>query len=108
MCRVTRWHTHKHHISTSDLLARLKLDTIDKYINKRQLRWAGHVARMPTSRLPRKMLSSWVRAKRPRGAPKMTYGRTLKKALKAANVEFNGWHDIAQDRLQWRNIVNEL
>ena len=46
-------------------------------INRRQLRWVGHVRRMDYDRrLPRRMLSAWVRHPRPQGAPKMTYGRS--------------------------------
>ena len=34
----------------------------------------------------------------------MTFGRTLNKALKSANLptDFKKWSDIAQDRLKWR------
>ena len=46
MCRVTRKHTWKHHISTEDLTRRLGLDTADFYVARRQLGWLGHVARM--------------------------------------------------------------
>ena len=108
MCRVTRWHTRLHRISTEELLNRLNLDSIDTYINRRQLRWAGHVARMPTTRLPRKMLSSWVRNKRPCGAPRFTYGRTLKKALRKANLDVNNWHEMAENKMKWRNMIKEL
>ena len=51
------------------LLALVGLSSLDTYIARRQLRWAGHVARMNTARLPRKMLSSWVCQKRPLGCP---------------------------------------
>ena len=51
MCRVTRKHTWKHHISTEDLTRRLGLDTADFYVARRQLGWLGHVARMDYSRL---------------------------------------------------------
>ena len=108
MCRITRRHTRTHRISTEDLLNRLNLDSIDTYINRRQLRWAGHVARMPSHRLPRKMLSSWVRSKRPRGAPRFTYGRTLKKALKKANVDATNWYESAADKKGWREILRNL
>ena len=47
--------------------------------------------------LPRKMMSSWVRAKRLCGAPKMTYGRTLHKALRNAKFDRNSWIDHASD-----------
>ena len=108
MCRVTQWHTRRHHISTVELLEHLKLDSINVYINRRQLRWAGHVARMPTTRLPRKMLSSWVRTKMPHGAPRLTYDRTLNKALRKANVDKNTWHVQAHDKLGWRLLIKQL
>ena len=106
MCRVTRLHTRRHHISNADLLRRTGLQTIDAYISKRQLRWAGHVARMPNSRLPRKMLSCWVHHKRPRGAPQMTYGRSLRKLLRKAQIPVRNWYELAQDRAQWRELIN--
>ena len=105
MCRVTRRHTRLHHISTAELLARLGLSSIDSYITRHQLRWAGHVSRMEFHRLPRRMLSSWVRAKRPRGAPRFTYGRALCKALKKANINTITWTDVAADRARWRDIL---
>ena len=108
MCRVTRKHTWKHRISTDELLQRLNMKSIDKYILKRQLRWAGHVARMKGDRLPRKMMSSWVRSKRPRGAPQFTYGRGLIKSLKKANVNTKLWHSLAQNRDSWRDMIRNI
>jgi len=66
MCRVNRLHTH--HISTTDLFDQTGLSPIDSYITHHQLRWFDHVTRTESERLPRKMLTSWVREKRPRGA----------------------------------------
>ena len=54
---------------------------IDMYVARRQARWLGHVSRMPSERLPRRMLSAWVPQRRPIGAPAMTYGRSVFKAL---------------------------
>ena len=51
-------------ITTKTLLDHLELKSLDSYVVIRQLRWAGHVARMGMDRLPRKMLSSWVTNKR--------------------------------------------
>ena len=61
-------------IFTCQLLNDLKLKPIEAYIDQRQMRWAGHVSRMPWNHLPRKMLTAWCNAKIPRGAPQMTYG----------------------------------
>ena len=105
MCRVTRKHTWKHHISTEDLTRRLGLDTADFYVARRQLSWLGHVARMDYSRLPRRMLSCWVAHQRPRGAPRMTYGRSVRKALDTFDLDPNKWPELAADRLAWRAML---
>ena len=108
MCRVTRRHTRSHRISTADLLDRLGLSTIDTYVTRRQLQWAGHVSRMDFVRLPRKMISAWVRSKRPRGAPRFTYGRSLRKALKKARIDTATWATLAQDRGAWKDTIRTL
>ena len=106
MCRVTMKHVRKHRISTTQLLERLGIESIDTYIARRQARWAGHVARMDMGRLPRKMLSSWVRHPRPTGAPQFTYARGLHKALRRLGIDRDSWHESAQDREQWRATTN--
>ena len=108
MCRVNRLHTRVHRISTASLLGRLGLQSIDIYVTKKQLRWAGHVWRMDWSRLPRKMLTCWVREPRPRGCPEFTYGRGLRKALKKANVALNSWTRTASNRSNWRKVIQAI
>ena len=104
MCRVNRLHTRVYRIRTSDLLNRLSLQSIDLYVNRRQLRWLGHVARMGPQRLPRKMLTSWVPSKRPRGAPNFTYGRGI--YLRKIGMSKNDWYENALNRLAWRRIIS--
>ena len=108
MSRVSMKHSREHRLSDSELRSRLGLQTIDVYISRRQLGWAGHLARMPFERLPRKMLSSWVRADRPIGAPQFTYARGLLKALGKAGIDSKTWHQLAQDREGWREKINIL
>ena len=107
MCRVTRWQTWHHHISSAALRDRMRLETIDHYISLRKLRWAGHVARMNMERLPRKFLTSWVRQARPHGRPQFTYGQSLNKTLKHAGIstDFAVWTKLAQDRNGWRGRI---
>lgn len=108
MCRVNRLHVRKHRISTSELLDRVGLLPMDVYATRRNLRWAGHVARMSFERLPRKMLSSWVNEKRPVGAPEFTYGRGLYKGLKKAQIDKNDWHILALDRDSWSGAIKSM
>ena len=106
MCRITIAHTIRHHISSASLFKRLAVEPFDTYYYRRLLRWAGHVARMPSTRAPRKLLTCWVDNPRPLGCPQMNWGRTLKKALLRNDLpsEFVKWRDIAADRSQWRVI----
>ena len=105
MCRISRMDTWQQHISPQQLAQRLDLKTIDHYVTARQLRWLGHVSRMPFSRLPRRMLSAWVRNPRPPGAPAMTYGRTIRKALDKFSIPHDMWAAYAADRGAWRETL---
>ena len=105
ICYVSRKHTREHHISTESLMKQLGVDAIDFYVARRQLGWAGHMRRMDFDRLPRRMLSSWVPHKRPLGAPRMTYGRSLGKALDVFDLDHSKWHELAADRCAWRAML---
>ena len=60
---------------------------------------------MSPQRLPRKMLASWVYAKRPRGAPEFTYGRGVYKCLKKVGLSKRDWYEKALNRSDWRQII---
>ena len=87
---------------------RLNIKSIQSYVTKCQLQWAGHVSRMDFERLPRKMISSWVGSKRLRDAQKMTYGRTLKRSLNRAGIDPGMWAELAADRTVWKELLNNL
>mmetsp|Transcript_58941 Transcript_58941/g.155009 ORF Transcript_58941/g.155009 Transcript_58941/m.155009 type:complete len:113 (+) Transcript_58941:512-850(+) len=57
------------------------------------------------TRLPRRMLSSWVTQRRPVGAPSMTYGRSAFKALSQFQVNSACWYELAADRSAWRETL---
>ena len=104
---MTRAHVREHEISTVDLATELDIDHIDCHLARRQLRYAGHVARMPLTRLPRRMLSAWVPRRRPVGAPAMTYGRALRSQLEWFGVDIRRWSELAADRGAWRKMLQD-
>jgi hypothetical protein len=110
MCRITMAHTIRCKIRTSSLLERLGIQTVETYYYSRLLRWAGHVARMNETRMPRKLITGWVEHPRPRGCPYMTWGRTLKKALKCNQIDpdFAVWSKQAQNRGEWAAQINSI
>ena len=84
-----------------------RLNVVDLYscYHNRVIRWTGHVARMPMTRAPRRLLIGRVVHSRPNGCPEMTWGRPLKKAPKCKGlpVNFKEWRTIAEDRTEWRS-----
>ena len=90
-----------------ELMQRLGLDGIDFYVARRQLRWLGHVRRMPMERLPRRMLSAWVPHARPAGAPRLTFGRSVAKAMDVFDLDSVRWPELAADRLAWQMMLRD-
>jgi hypothetical protein len=107
MCRIAMAHTMKHRIISKSVFERLGVGNFDSYYNRRLLRWAGHVARMPKDRMPRKLLTGWVEHDRPVGCPQMTWGRTLNKSLKSYDLptNFGQWSTLAADRRVWQQRI---
>ena len=106
MCHVTRTRSWQEGISTRALEREMGMETINTYVNRRQARWLGHVARMPFDRLLRKMLSSWVAAPRQPGGQLMTYGRSIHKSLDSFGIEFKTWPQLAADHPAWRDAIH--
>ena len=71
------------------------------------LRWAGHVAHMDKSCLPRRLLAAWVYELRPEFGHEMNYGRSLERWLKLFGLppRYTKWAAIAQDRAKWARFV---
>ena len=64
---------------------------------------------MPKSRLPKRLMLSWVRKARDTGGQEMTYGRSLERHLKRFDLppDYTDWAPIAQNRGDWRRRVTQ-
>ena len=95
-------------VPDTEVLTRAGLPSIFTMLMQSQLRWAGHVARMPDHRLPKKLLFGELeRGKRSLGAPKKRFKDCLKASLKAFDISPATWEDAAQDRSGWRAAVHQ-
>jgi hypothetical protein len=74
---------------------------IIRMIKSGRMRWAGHVARIGEKRKAYRILVGKPEGKRPRGRPRRRW---------VDNIKINGmdWIDLAQDRDQWRALVNTV
>ena len=76
------------------------MESIHAMLMRSQLRWAGHVVRMPDERLPKQLLCGDLCAgKRSRGGQKKRFKDTLKVSLKRCGFDImlgKSLHQIAQ------------
>ncbi len=102
MCRVTRHHTRKHHISTEELEAKLGIHDIRHYVHSRVLRYLGHVFRMDADRTPSLLQRCWVvDGKQPSGKTKVLYDSAVQKLLGELGLSLLD----AANKSEWHNIT---
>jgi hypothetical protein len=69
-------------------------------IKSRRMRWAGHVAQKGEKRN--------AEGKRPLGRPRRRWVDNIKMDLREIGWDGMGWIYLAQDRDQWRALVNKV
>jgi hypothetical protein len=77
-------------------------------IKSNMMRWAGHVARMGAKRNAYRILVGNPEGKRPLGRPRRRWVGNSKMDFR--EIEWGGmdWIDLAQDKDQWRALVNTV
>ena len=78
----------------TEVLRKAKMQSVHSLLKLAQLRWTGHITRMPDEWRPKKVL----------------YGElqdTLKASLKDFNIPNESWEQAAQNRTKWRCLINK-
>ena len=96
---VLRWW---HKVTHSEI--RSGIPTIESMLLHRQLRWLGHVIRMPHSRLPHCVLYGQLRlGRRSVGGQRKRFTGHIKSILKKCNIPFCRLVILASKRATWRS-----
>ena len=86
------------------ILQTTKSSSIESLIIKRQLRWVGHVIRMPENRLPKQLLfGELTEGHRSVGGQKKRFKDHLNALLKKCNIPSAELEIRASDRIGWRS-----
>ena len=95
-------------IPDTEILTHAKAPSIFCHLKKIQLRWAGHLVRMPDTRLPKVIFySELANGKRKTGAPKKRYKDSLKCSLKDCSIDVKKWENLSLDRREWRAAITK-
>ena len=93
-------------IPDTEVLKRAGMQSVYTLLKLAQLRWTGHVTRMPDERLPKKIFYGELQVgKRSHGGQKKRYKDILKVSLKDFNIPTESWEQIAQDQTKWRGLI---
>jgi hypothetical protein len=84
------------------------LPNIMRMMKLRRMRWAGHVARMGETRNAYRLLVGKPEGKRPLGRPRRRWVDNIKMDLGEIGWDGMDWIELAQDRDQWRAVVNTV
>ena len=95
-------------IPDTEVLRKAGMQSMHTVLKLAQLRWTGHVIRMPDARLPKKVFYGELQeGKRSQGGQKKRYKDTLKASLKDFEIPIGSWEQTAQERSKWRGLINK-
>ena len=93
-------------IPDKEVLKRAGMQSVHTLPKLAQLRWTGHVTRMPDERLPKKILYGELQVgKRSHGGQEKRNKDTLKASLKDFSIPTESWEQIARDHTKWRGLI---
>jgi hypothetical protein len=82
--------------------------SIIRVIKAREMRWAGHVARMGEVRRAYNVLFGRPEGRRPLRRPRSRWEDNIKMDLREIGFGDVDWIHLAQDRDRWRAVVNTV
>jgi hypothetical protein len=80
-------------------------DTLYAKVQRKRLKWFGHVTRMDDTRLPFRALHCHIEGTRSRGRQPKIWMDNVKQDLKEHGLDIRTATEMARDRKQWRQIV---
>ncbi|CAF1534892.1 unnamed protein product [Adineta ricciae] len=96
-------------IRSTNIRESLQVEPLLQHIERSQLRWLGHVIRMPHNRLPYQVFEAKPIGRRPVGRPRTSWRKYMEKlCLERLNLRWPAVQQAATDRIRWKQLLNAL
>lgn len=96
-------------VKSSSIRASLQIEPLILHIEYSQLRWLGHILRMPPNRLPYQIFQAVPTGKRPIGRPRTSWRKYIEKLIQERlGLQWADVQQAAKDRNRWKQLLNEL
>jgi exonuclease III len=100
--------TWRDRVPHSEILMRTGCLSLEAIMYRRQLRWLGHVVRMPDDRLPKQVLYGELQmGARSAGGQKKRQKDYFKATLRRCNIQPGQLEELASERSLWRSLCND-
>ena len=100
--------TWQDHMSNEQLFKLTGQPPLTNLLRRKRLTWLGHVVRMASTHIPRRLLYWEPPGRRKPGRQRMRWRDTVARDLKQASVTFEEAQRLAQDREAWSALVKAL
>jgi len=81
---------------------------IEALVLKSQLRWVGHIIRMPDSRIPKQIfLGQLAKGKRPQSGPVRRFKDVIKSHMKWCEINAADLCSASLNRTSWRTLCHK-
>lgn len=94
-------------IRNEEIRERLEIENVKKHIEKAQLRWWGHMKRLPEERQVRQVWEARTTGRRKKGRPSRTWDKEVDEIMNRRGLNWNQAEIMARDRTIWRAVVKE-
>jgi exonuclease III len=96
-----------HKVTNYEVLSRCKIHSLQSMLEKAKLRWTGHVIRMDNGRIPKALLYGRLATGVPRRGNHNTYSNSVKRTLRACDLDYTCLEELASERDDWRDTLKE-
>ncbi|KAK2171265.1 hypothetical protein NP493_1083g00018 [Ridgeia piscesae] len=92
-------------VTNKEILEGTGLPYMEDLLNRKNLRWTGHLMRMSPDRLQKQVLHSQLSfGHRKRGRPRLRFKDTIKINLKPRYIKTDTWTSLSQQRDKWKAL----
>lgn len=106
--RLVRGITRRDRVRNKEVREHLNVEPLQVKIEKRKLRWFGHIVRMRESRQVKNIWNARPQGKRRRGRPMQTWNESVEKILRRGNIKWSEARKLAEDRESWKTVVHKI
>ncbi|KAJ0009346.1 hypothetical protein NQD34_001048 [Periophthalmus magnuspinnatus] len=107
LCRVAG-RTLRDRVRSSVTQEELGVEPLLLHVERSQLRWLGHLLRMPPGRLPREVFWACPTGRRPRGRPRTRWRDYVSLAWERLGVPPEELEDVSGVREVWESLLRLL